>query len=367
MAPITLRRVTKIFDDPERPALRELSLEIGDGELLVLLGPSGCGKTTALRCIAGLEAPTTGEIAIGERIVTLLPPADRNVAMVFQNHALYPHFTVRENLAFGLKMRAVPPAEIAQRLARVATRLGLADVLDRAPHELSGGQRQRVALGRAIVREPVAFLFDEPLSNLDVKLRTDLRAELLQVHRELRATMLYVTHDQAEAMMLGQRIAVMHEGRLRQIGTPADVYDQPADVFVAGFLGNPGMNVLPGTAVEASRTKAKGKKAGGEAGRVVECGSLRIPLPPGDYFGQIQLGLRPEHVAVCGVEQGVGNAAVLFLEPLGSDTIVHLDAEGQAIVARLPGRVELTAGELVGLKVDRRKLHLFDAVGSRLP
>src|SRR3989441_412902 len=244
MASVILRNLTKTFDGAARPALRELSLEVRDGELLVLLGPSGCGKTTALRCIAGLDEATEGEIHIGERDVTRLPPAERDVAMVFQNYALYPHLTVRENIAFALEVRRVPRKEILRRVSEAAQRLGLAELLERRPAQLSGGQRQGVALGRAIVRAPQAFLFDEPLSNLEAPLRSELRSEILKLHRALGATMIYVTHDQVEAMTMGQRIGVLYEGRLRQVGTPAEVYARPADVFVARFVGSPGMNVL---------------------------------------------------------------------------------------------------------------------------
>ncbi|MGH7700774.1 MAG: ABC transporter ATP-binding protein, partial [Gemmatimonadales bacterium] len=341
MAAVTLRQLTKVFDDTAPAALRDVSLRVEDGEFLVLLGPSGCGKTTALRCIAGLEEPTAGDIVIGERVVTHVPPAERDVAMVFQNYALYPHLTVRANLAFGLTLRGVARAEVARRVDAVARRLRIADLLDRRPAQLSDGQRQRVALGRAIVREPLVFLLDEPLSNLDARLRVELRAELLQLHRALQTTMIFVTHDQVEAMTMGHRIAVLHQGRVLQVGTPAEVYDRPADVFVARFLGNPGMNVLPGTASEGAAGEGRKAAAGG---RVVQCGSLRIALPPGDYFGQLQLGIRPEHVGLCSVKQGMGSAAVLVVEPLGSETLVHLDAKGVALVARLPGLVELRVG-----------------------
>src|SRR6266513_2916111 len=312
MASVTLRGLTKTFDGGARPALHELSLEVRDGELLVLLGPSGCGKSTALRCIAGLEEPTAGAVLIDEREVTHLPPAERDVAMVFQNDALYPHLTARGNIAFGLEVRGVAEPEIARRVQEIAQRLGLTELLDRRPAQLSGGQRQRVALGRAIVRAPRAFLFDEPLSNLDARLRGELRAELLALHRALVATMVYVTHDQTEAMTMGQRIALLHEGRLRQLGTPGDVYQRPADVFVARFVGSPGMNVLAGRG------------------------------------------------------RGMGNADVVAVEPLGAETLVHLTAGGQPVIARLPGLVELGAGDRVGLKLDRRRLHLFDVAGERL-
>jgi len=355
MASVTLRRLTKTFDAVAKPALHELSLDVRDREFLVLLGPSGCGKTTALRCIAGLEVPTAGEILIGEREVTHLPPADRDVAMVFQNYALYPHLTARANIAFGLEVRGVAAPEIARRVRETAERLDLVELLDRMPGQLSGGQRQRVALGRAIVRAPLVFLFDEPLSNLDATLRTALRAELLGLHRTLGATIVYVTQDQVEAMTMGQRIAVLHEGRLRQLGTPAQVYQRPADVFVARFIGSPGMNVLPG--------RGRGM---GEGGGVVDCGTLSVPVALEHYEGEIHLGVRPEHVTLCGADQGMGNAAVVVIEPLGAETLVHLSAGGLPLVARLPGLVELRAGDSVGVKLDRRHLHLFDVAGERL-
>jgi ABC-type sugar transport system ATPase subunit len=355
MASVTLRRLTKTYDADGGPGLRELSLEVRDGEFMVLLGPSGCGKTTALRCIAGLEDPTAGEILIGDREVTHLPPAERDVAMVFQNDALYPHLTVRGNLAFGLEVRHVPAAEIVRRVQEAADRLGIAQLLDRSPAHLSGGQRQRVALGRAIVREPQVFLFDEPLSNLDAAPRSELRGELVRLHRAVGVTMVYVTHDQREAMTMGQRIAVLDTGRLRQLGTPTEIYQRPADTFVARFVGSPGMNVLHG--------RGRGT---GEGGSVVDCGSLLVPVALAHYEGEMHLGVRPEHLSLCGADQGVGNAAVHVVEPLGAETIVHLDAGGQTLVARLPGLVDVRPGDRVGVKVDRRHLHLFDAAGERL-
>ena len=322
----------------------------------MLLGPSGCGKTTALRCIAGLEDPTAGDVLIGDRVVTHLPPAERDVAMVFQNYALYPHLTVYENIAFALELRGVPTAEIGRRVADTAARLGLAELLERRPAQLSGGQRQRTALARATVREPSAFLLDEPLSNLDANLRIELRSELLALHRALHATMVYVTHDQVEAMTMGQRIAVLHDGRLRQVGTPAEVYERPADIYVARCVGTPAMNLLGG--------RAQG--TGGED-RIVECGSLRIPVALPTYEGQVHIGVRPEHVGVCGVNQGVGSGDILVVEPLGNETVVHLNAGGQPLVARLPGMVEVQVGTRVGVKLDRHHLHLFDAGGVRIP
>ena len=351
MASVTLQQLSKRFDSGT-PALQDFTLEVADGEFLVLLGPSGCGKTTALRCIAGLEEPTTGEIRIGARDVTHLPPGERDVAMVFQNYALYPHLSVRENIAFPLEMRRTAAAEVVRRVREAADRLGLGDLLDRRPGELSGGQRQRVALGRAIVRQPQVFLFDEPLSNLDARLRVEMRAELLTLHRDLQATMIFVTHDQIEAMTMGQRIAVLHEGRLRQVGAPADVYRAPADAFVAAFVGSPGMNILAG-APEPERK------------RVVTCGSLRFRMPA-NILGPVQIGIRPEHLSI-GVEgEGVGDATVRMIEPLGSDTLVHLDAGGARLVAKVPGLPLLAPGMGVGVQVEQANVHLFDAAGARV-
>jgi ABC-type sugar transport system ATPase subunit len=353
MASVTVRRLSKVFEGGVQ-ALHHLDLEVHDGELLVLLGPSGSGKTTVLRCIAGLEEPTTGDVVIGERVVTQLSAAERDVAMVFQSPALYPHLTVRENIAFPLDIRRVAAAQVARRVLEAATRLGLKDVLDRMPDQLSEGERQRVALGRAIVRGPQAFLLDEPLSRLDAKLRIELRGELLALHRALGATMIYVTHDQTEAMTIGQRIAVLHEGRLRQVGTPEEVYQKPADVHVARFVGTPGMNVL------------QGRGRAGEKGRVIEVGSLLVPVELSTYEGELQLGIRPEFVGLCAVDQGVGNVDVLVVEPLGSETLVHLNAGGQPLVARLPGFADVRVGTRVGVKLDRRRLYLFDAAGAPL-
>ncbi|HEY6854483.1 MAG TPA: ABC transporter ATP-binding protein [Gemmatimonadales bacterium] len=360
MASVTLRDLAKRFDSSHPPALRDFSLQVQDGEFLVLLGPSGCGKTTALRCIAGLEEPSAGQVFIADRDVTHLPPGERDVAMVFQNYALYPHLSVRENIGFALEVRGVGKREVLRRVIETAARLELSDLLDRKPAQLSGGQRQRVALGRAIVRNPRVFLFDEPLSNLDAKLRVEMRAELLRLHRTLGATMIYVTHDQVEAMTMGQRIAVLHEGRLRQLGTPAEIYQRPADVFVARFLGNPGMNVLSGV---AEVKKPKGKADGG---RVAQCGSLQVPLALADYAGDLQVGVRPEDVSLCAPGAGAGDADVSVVEPLGNETLVHLDAGGQPLVARLPGLAATAPGTRVGVQVDAARLHLFDAAGARL-
>jgi multiple sugar transport system ATP-binding protein len=354
MASVTLRRLSKVFDGGLQ-AVHPLDLDVRDGELLVLLGPSGSGKTTVLRCIAGLEEPSSGEIVIGDRVVTHVPPASRDVAMVFQTPALYPHLTVRENIAFPLEMRGVADALVTARVAEAAGRLGLQHVLDRRPTQLSEGERQRAALGRAIVRGPQAFLFDEPLSRLDAQLRIELRGELLALHRALGATMIYVTHDQTEAMTMGQRIAVLHEGRLRQVGTPEEVYHRPADVCVARFIGTPGMNVLQG----------RGRGTGNEA-RVIEAGSLAIPVELSTYEGELHVGIRPESIGLCAVDKGVGNCDVLVVEPLGSETLVHLNAGGQPLVARLPGFADVRVGTRVGVKVERQRLYLFDAAGAPL-
>ncbi len=353
MASVTLRGLAKRYDPHGRPALEELSLAVNDGEFFVLLGPSGCGKTTALRCIAGLDEPSAGEVLIGERDVTRLDPAARDVAMVFQTHALYPHLTVRRNIAFGLEVRRVPAAEIARRVQQAADRLGLGTLLDRRPGELSGGERQRVALGRALVREPQVFLLDEPLSHLEPTLRAELRAELLELHRALHTTVVYVTHDQIEAMTMGQRIAVLERGRLRQVGTPAELYGRPADVFVARFIGSP--DVLRG----------RGRGTGDEGG-VVDCGAWSIPVSLERYEGEIYLGVRPEHVSLVAPDQGIGAADVRGVEPLGPDTLVRLDGGGEPLVARVHGIPDLRPGDRVGVKLDRRQLHLFDAAGARL-
>ena len=354
MASVTLRRLSKVYDGGVQ-ALHHLDLEVRDGELLVLLGPSGSGKTTVLRCIAGLEESTSGEVVIGERVVTNDPPGARDVAMVFQSPALYPHLTVRENIAFPLELRGVARAQIVRRVLEAATSLGLERVLDRRPGQLSEGERQRAALGRAMVRGPQVFLLDEPLSRLDAQLRIELRGQLLALHRALGATMIYVTHDQTEAMTMGQRIAILHEGRLRQTGTPEEVYERPADVHVARFIGSPGMNIL------------HGKGRGGEKeGRVIEAGSLSIPIELRTYEGELQVGIRPEYVGLCAVDKGLGNADVLVVELLGSETLIHLNAGGQPLVARVPGFADVRVGTKVGVKLDRRRLYLFDSAGAPL-
>jgi len=273
--------------------------------------------------------------------------------MVFQNYALYPHLDVRANIAFALEMRGMSRRDIAGRVTAVAERFGLAELLKRKPAELSGGQRQRVALARTIVRQPKVFLLDEPLSNLDARVRMEMRADLLELHETLGSTMIYVTHDQVEAMTLGQRMAILHEGRLRQVGTPADVYERPADIFVARFVGNPGMNVLTGTAAAL------------EDG-VLHCGSLRVPVASHHYTAEGHIGIRPEHVTLGALNRGIGNALVRVVEPLGSETLVHLDAGGQPLVARVRGLGKLKTGDRVGVRLADEHLHVFDVHGDRI-
>jgi ABC-type sugar transport system ATPase subunit len=335
MPAVALRDLTKTFDD-QAPALDRVTLEVAEREFLVLLGPSGCGKTTVLRCIAGLEQPTAGDILIGDVRVNDLAPKDRDVAMVFQNYALYPHLTVGENIAFPLRMRGAPKQEIARRVGEAAAVLGLATLLGRKPAQLSGGERQRTALGRAIVRQPKVFLFDEPLSNLDAKLRAEMRAELVALHRRLGATMLYVTHDQTEAMTMGQRIAVLRAGALQQVGTPREVYARPANVFVAVFMGAPGMNVITTGGQGAQRAQS--------------------------------VGFRPEDARVGSPDGAQFVGVVTLVEPLGSETLVHLTLErGEAVVVRQREGEPPALGARTGILIEPEKLHRFDAAGARLP
>jgi multiple sugar transport system ATP-binding protein len=325
----------------------------------VLVGPSGCGKSTTLRMVAGLETPTGGRIYIDDEDVTELPPQDRDIAMVFQSYALYPHKSVRDNLAFGLRMRRVAKHEIAGRVERAARTLGLNEFLDRKPGQLSGGQRQRVALGRAIVREPKAFLFDEPLSNLDAKLRVQTRAELARMHKRLGATMLYVTHDQEEAMTLGDRVAVLNEGRLQQVDSPAEVYCRPANIFVAGFMGSPTMNFFQG----ALRT-AEGR-------RRFECREFTLELDGGDGVpdepGEALLGVRPQDIEITQSGDADVTAVVDVVELLGSELLVHLRLAGSdelSVRAVVPESLGAAEDETVGLRFRRDRLHFFDAEGG---
>jgi multiple sugar transport system ATP-binding protein len=356
MARIALDHVDKVYANGF-VAARDLSLEVHDGELLVLVGPSGSGKSTVLRMMAGLEMVTAGKISIGDRDVTALPPQQRDIAMVFQNYALYPHMTVRENLGFGLAIRKQASAKIEQRVKTVAASLGLDSLLDRKPAQLSGGQRQRVALGRAIVREPLAFLFDEPLSNLDAQLRVETRVELARLHRELGATMVYVTHDQSEALTLGDRIAILRDGLLQQVDSPMELYARPANRFVAAFIGSPAMNFFDGEIRQSDgRTSFDG------SGLNVD---LRCEAPPPQ---RVVLGVRPHHLEVVGEGDGSLRGEVAVVEPMGNEQIVYATLPGgKRVVALAPPEPELRAGTNVSIRLRKDALHVFDAEsGSRL-
>ncbi len=357
MATVTFEHVNKIYGDFH--AVKDLNLEIGDGEFMVLVGPSGCGKTTSLRMIAGLEEISDGTLRIGDRVVNDVPPKDRDIAMVFQSYALYPHMSVRENLAFGLKLRKVPKAEIDRRVNEAAETIQLQKLLDRKPKELSGGQRQRVALGRAIVREPAVFLMDEPLSNLDAKLRVQTRAEIARLHQRLQTTVVYVTHDQVEAMTMGSRIAVMSEGILMQVGTPQTLYDTPLNRFVAGFIGSPSMNFVDVTVDDKAGTA-----------RLIGAGDWSIPVPPrlGDIAGHITgkklvAGFRPEHLEIgeAGADSGSFQARADVVEYLGNEELLHVNAADQDVVAIVDSDHRVRPGDIVQLMLPLSKLHLFDA------
>ncbi len=352
MASVCFDQVNKAYPGGVQ-AVRDLSLSIADGEFAVLLGPSGCGKSTILRLVAGLEKVSHGTIRIGERIVNRIPPKDRDVAMVFQNYALYPHMTVYKNLAFGLQMRKVQKAEIEQRVARVARLLGITDLLDRKPRAISGGQQQRVALGRAIVREPACFLFDEPLSNLDATLRVQMRAELKALHQRLRTTTIHVTHDQEEAMNLGDRVVVLCEGRVQQVGPPLEVYNRPANRFVAGFVGSPPMNLIEGRLIRRDGSTWFDDGKGAE-----------IPLAHMDQRADqsVTLGLRPEAMVIDGAAGGTTLAAeIAVCEPLGDRMDVHVTtAQGTKLVARVQATESLHPGQPVRVGFDAGAIHLFE-------
>jgi multiple sugar transport system ATP-binding protein len=354
MATVTFDHVSKRFA-ADTTAVSELDLEIADGEFLVLVGPSGCGKTTALRCVAGLETITEGRVLIGDRVVNDVAPKDRDIAMVFQSYALYPHMSVYDNLAFGLKLRKTPKADVDQRVKKAAGILGLEKFLDRKPRALSGGQRQRVALGRAIVREPAVFLMDEPLSNLDAKLRVQTRAEILRLQRQIGTTTLYVTHDQVEAMTMGDRIAVMNAGVLQQAGKPRELYDHPRNVFVAGFIGSPAMNLL------TTQTDGAGLRLGDVTLRLGgQPARIATDRPAGTT---LVLGFRPEHLDIVDGQADVVTIPVQVdvVEYLGNDELIHAQAADHEIVAIVPSARQLKAGDRVNLGVPLDKLHLFDA------
>jgi multiple sugar transport system ATP-binding protein len=359
MAGVLLDHVTKRFGDVT--AVNDLSIQVQDKEFLVLVGPSGCGKSTGLRLIAGLEEISSGDIYIGERRVNDVAPKDRDIAMVFQSYALYPHMTVYDNLAFGLKLRRTPKAEIDRRVKEAAEILGLQNLLARKPKQLSGGQRQRVALGRAIVREPQVFLMDEPLSNLDAKLRVQTRAELIKLHQRLQTTVIYVTHDQVEAMTMGSRIAVMRDGVLQQLDTPQVLYDHPANTFVAGFIGSPAMNFFDGQIV-----------GNGTGSLHVQSGAIKLEIPEArspqlkSHVGrEVVFGIRPEDIhhpaerpnAMPGQR---ANVRVEVVEPLGSELFVYLETGPHEFTSRMDTRNTVNAGDQMEVVFDTAKLHVFD-------
>ena len=356
MASVAIRGVRKAFGPVH--VIHDVNVEIADGEFVVLVGPSGCGKSTLLRMIAGLEHISSGEIRISERVVNTLPPKERDTAMVFQNYALYPHMTVAANMGFSMKLRGAPSKEIADRVSKAADILGLKPYLDRYPRQLSGGQRQRVAMGRAIVRDPKVFLFDEPLSNLDAKLRVQMRTEIKALHQRLKTTTIYVTHDQIEAMTMADKIVVMHDGRVEQIGAPLDLYDRPGNLFVAGFIGSPAMNLFPGTVRVNGSAMFEGP------------GGVRLPIkvPPGRLSAWSGLpavyGVRPEHFMLA--DDGV-EAEVQVVEPTGSETQVVAKLGGQETLAVFRERHPFQPGDRVRLKPDASLVHVFDqASGQRL-
>jgi multiple sugar transport system ATP-binding protein len=356
MAEVTFKNVAKRYGDVS--IIEGLNLDIRDHEFLVLVGPSGCGKSTALRMIAGLEEISGGSISIGNRVVNDLPPKERDIAMVFQNYALYPHMSVRENLEFGLKIRKTPKPDMDKLVNEAADVLGITHLLDRKPKQLSGGQRQRVALGRAIVRKPAVFLFDEPLSNLDAKLRVAMRAEIKKLQQRLQVTSVYVTHDQIEAMTMGHRIAVLKEGKLQQLGTPLEVYERPANIFVAQFIGSPPMNFLEAT-LDANATTLVGQ-------------GFTLPVPQklrADLAGKggkkVKVGIRPDHLLLPGQaargESSTLSPMVEIVEPLGNELIVHSRLGEFSLVSRMPPQNPPDPGTAIPLVVELESLHLFDA------
>jgi multiple sugar transport system ATP-binding protein len=358
MASVMFKQVTKRFGQVS--VIEGLDLEVRDHEFMVLVGPSGCGKSTALRMIAGLEDITGGTISIGDRVVNEIPPKDRDVAMVFQSYALYPHMTVRENLEFGLRIRKTPRAEIDRLVPEAAHILGIQELMERKPKELSGGQRQRVALGRAIVRKPSVFLFDEPLSNLDAKLRVEVRAEIKKLQARLQVTTVYVTHDQVEAMTMGHRIAILNAGKLQQVGAPLEVYEKPANLFVAGFIGTPPMNLIKGTL--------------GKDGGVARTSGFELPVPAaarGDATEgtKVVLGIRPENVVPPGrPPRGQSHRLALtveIVEVLGDEVVVHGRAGEETLVFKQDPHLPAVVGSTIEVQLELDALHLFDAESER--
>jgi multiple sugar transport system ATP-binding protein len=365
MAEVRLRKIVKRYEEVE--AVRGVDLDIADHEFVVLVGPSGCGKSTTLRMIAGLEDITDGDIMIGGEVVNDVPPKDRDIAMVFQNYALYPHMTVEQNMSFGLRLKRYPKAEIRKRVDEAARILDIKDLLNRKPKQLSGGQRQRVAMGRAIVRNPKVFLFDEPLSNLDAKLRVQMRTEIKKVHLQVRTTTVYVTHDQVEAMTLADRVVVMNNGNIEQVGTPHQLYHSPQTRFVAGFIGSPAMNFIPCQMEEAGA---------GLSIRVTD--GLNFPIPPGraDHYrrhvknGKLLLGLRPEHITEAGQHIQPGEvpfeAHLDVTEPMGMETLVYFPLNGTQVCGRVNPNAGAQDGAPLRLAADLNNMHLIDDATGRV-
>jgi sn-glycerol 3-phosphate transport system ATP-binding protein len=353
MAEINIRNVTKTYG--KSTIMEGINLDIHNGEFVVILGPSGCGKSTLLRLIAGLEEITKGEIAIGGQVVNGMEPRERGCAMVFQNYALYPHMTVAENIGYALKVAGVPKSERTARVEATAKSVGLTEFLDRKPGQLSGGQRQRVAMARAIIREPKVFLFDEPLSNLDAKLRVQMRHEIRRIHNSVGATSIFVTHDQHEGMTLADRLVIMNKGTIEQIGNPEEIFEHPASLYVAGFVGSPAMNILPGTVIEEGRFVQLGD------GQTVE-----IPASFKAQSGQlVQIGIRPEKLSIVQKERGGLAATFQFFEELGSARVYHLQIEDLSLSVVSDVKHQLTEGQPVSLTVDTAALHVFDGPTGR--
>ncbi|WP_131865134.1 ABC transporter ATP-binding protein [Biostraticola tofi] len=353
MSKVSLHQVAKFYDNYH--AVQDISLDIPDNAFVVLVGPSGCGKSTTLRMIAGLEDISRGEIRIGDRVVNQLPPAERDIAMVFQNYALYPHMTVRQNIAFGLKQRRLPAAEIARRIDNIAKLLNIETLLDRKPRNMSGGQRQRVAMGRAMVRSPAVFLFDEPLSNLDASLRVRMRTEIKRLHQAVPTTTIYVTHDQTEAMTLADIVVVMNGGRIEQYGPPQQLYHSPDTRFVAGFIGSPAMNFFPATLTLTEGTPT-----------IMLAGDIRLPLLTAHFPADLQVGkpltvgIRPEHWTLSGDDNACLQVTVDVVEPLGQETLVYFRHGGEDYCVRLDASFDGAPGETLKLYPCRDKIHLFD-------
>jgi multiple sugar transport system ATP-binding protein len=355
MASVSLKKLDKSYGALR--IVKGIDLEIADGEFVVFVGPSGCGKSTTLRMVAGLETITGGEICIGDRPVNKLPPRERDIAMVFQDYALYPHKTVRENMGFSLKVRGTSVADSNKRINEAAEILGISHLLDRRPGQLSGGQRQRVAMGRAIVRRPQVFLFDEPLSNLDAKLRGQVRTEIKRLHQQLGTTIIYVTHDQVEAMTLADRIVILRGGDIEQVGTPDEVYNRPNSVFVGGFVGSPAMNF--------SNAKLNGDRLVFGDGNALPFAALRSGRAAAVEGQEMIVGIRPEHFTAAEASEVQLAVKVQVVEPLGSDTLVHFQLGSEVLTARMPPEIRIRAGDDIRIGIDPSKIHLFDAATQR--